>query len=190
MSDLIAYRPPMIEEHQATSTLAELYEEVKRETASPSVPNLIKTIAVSEPALRVYIDFYSSFMRNTTFPQSLIAMIGYVIAEQSRCEYCSSANELACRTLGIDEETLANIARDMDSVNPERIRLILEFALKAAKHPRDLVSEDYTRLHEQGISEAEVVEIILIAGLATINDIFADALKADVDEAVNQALGR
>jgi hypothetical protein len=41
-----------------------------------------------------------------------------------------------------------------------------------------------------GVTDAEIVEIVMIAAVAVLSDIFADALKIEVDPMVLQMLGR
>jgi len=117
-------------------------------------------------------------------------MILYTIAKTGDCKYCSATNELACRTLGVDEAALATLVEDLPSFTPQRVRVIIEFALKVAHDRKNLVAEDYAQVRAMGISEAELVEIILIAAVGIFNDTVADALKIDVDEEVVTALGR
>jgi alkylhydroperoxidase family enzyme len=109
--------------------------------------------------------------------------------EQSRILQRES-HEVTCRTLGIDEETLAQLVEDLGAVNPLRVKAIIEFALKAAKHPQELVAEDYEYVRDQGVSDEEIVEIILIAAVGVFSDILADSLKIEVDAITRQALNQ
>jgi alkylhydroperoxidase family enzyme len=117
-------------------------------------------------------------------------MILFTIAERNRCQYCSATNELTCRTLGVDEETLQALVNDLGSVSPERLKAIIEFAVKAAKQPQDLGESDYEKVRDQGLSDAELVEIIFLAAIGNLNDTLADALKFPIEAPVIQALGR
>jgi alkylhydroperoxidase family enzyme len=92
--------------------------------------------------------------------------------------------------LGIDEETLADLVEDLGNVSPKRIQAIIEFALKVAHHPQGLVAEDYEQVREQGVTDEELAEIILIVALGNYADTLADALKIRVDAPVAAALGR
>jgi uncharacterized peroxidase-related enzyme len=181
---------PLIEEDEATGEVAQMYAEIRRELGMPYVPNAAKTLAGSPAALGVYCDFTRSFDRRATLPQSLISMILYTIAKTNNCRYCSATNELACRTLGIDETALATLVEDLPHFTPQRVRVIIEFALKVAHDRRNLVAEDYDRVRLHGISNAEIVEIILIAAIGVFNDTMADALMIEVDDEVVEALGR
>jgi uncharacterized peroxidase-related enzyme len=181
---------PRVEETEATGVVGRIYAEIKREWQTPFVPNAFKALAVSPAALTISWEMFSSFYRNTTFPQSLFSMILYTIAKSGNCTYCSANHELTCRTLGIDEETLDALVKDLGNVSPERIRVIIEFALKAAHDPKSLVGEDYQRVRDVGVTDAEMVELILIAGFGVFGDTMADALKIEVEPETTRALGR
>lgn len=181
---------PMLEEHEATSQVAELYDAVKRELQMPFVPNMIKTLGSSPAALAMHMGMYQAMVSNLTLPFSLVAMISYTVAEYANCEYCGVNNELMCRTLGIDEETLAQVARDLGNVNPERIRVILKFCVKMSQNPQSVTNKDFDRMREMGVSDEEILEIIIIASHAVSADIIADTLKVPVESQVYAALGR
>jgi uncharacterized peroxidase-related enzyme len=190
MYDLAISALPMIEEHEAAGEVAQLYGEIKREMQLPFVPNIMKAVAVSPEVLTIVWGVYHSFLEHSTLPQSLSPMILYAIAETGNCEYCSAKNELTCRMLGIDEETLGALVNDLGSVSPQRIAAIIGFAVKTAQNPQSLVADDYERLRENGVTDAEIAEIIQIAAMGKYFDILADALKIQVDSPFAEALGR
>ena len=189
MAELPLHGIPSIEEDEATGELAEIYDAIKRELQTPYVPNWVKALGTSPAALKMYLGFYRSFYGNMTLPQSLVAMICYAIAQKGNCTYCTALNELTCRTLGVDDDTLSAIATNLGEVNPERIRAIIAFALKTASSPKALAREDFDAVRAHGISDGEILEIILVAGAAVLNDVLADAIKVQVDEPISEALG-
>ena len=178
----------MIEEDEATAEVLDLYTETKRVLETPFVPNLIKAVAISPSVLTMCVDIYRTLYQNTTLPQSLVAMISYCIPAANNCIYCAATGELYCRTLGIDEEMLEMLAKDLGNVSPKRVQAVIEFALKCALDPQGLVPENYERVRHQGVSNEEIVEIIFIAALSNFSDTLADGLKVEVDEIVAQAL--
>ncbi len=190
MTDMLKYGFSMVEEESATGELAEIYDAIKRDLQMPAVPNMMKANAISVPGLKLYFDIVKSFYTHLTLPMSLMSLILFTIAHKSDCTYCTAAHEVTCRTLGVDEATLRAVAQDLGELNPERIRVIIEFALKAAKHPQDLVPDDYENLRAMGISNDEIVQIIHVAGIAVYVDLIADALKVEVDQALIDALGQ
>lgn len=178
-----------VEESEATGEVAQLYADFKRDLQAPFVPNMMKTLAISPAALASGWGLYGNFLKETTLPPALISMILYTVAESRDCAYCAAQNEFACRSLGIDEETLSALVNDLESVSPERIRAIIAFALKVSHDPVAVNAQDFDMLRAQGITDEEVVEIAFNAAMATMFDILADTLKIQVEEVVVQGLG-
>jgi uncharacterized peroxidase-related enzyme len=179
---------PFLEENEAVGEVAELYDEIKSVLQSPFVPNIMKAIAVSAPALKIYWLLFKNATAYLTLPESLVSMISYTVAQNNNCRYCSTNYELSCRVLGIDEQTLAALVEDLGNVTPERVRAIIEFAVMVARHPQGLVAADYDALRQYGITDAEIVEIILIAAATSFGNIISDALKVPVEQEVISAL--
>jgi alkylhydroperoxidase family enzyme len=181
---------PVIEPEEADPETAQRYAEVQQETGLPAVPNWAKTTAVSPGAFDIYLAMLRAFNQNISLPQSLVPIILYCVATARNCTYCSATNELFCRTLGVDEETLEMLAKDLGNVSPRRLRGIIQFALKCALNPQRLVAADYERVRQEGISDDELTQIIFLAALANFNDTLADSFKIEVDSGVLEALGR
>jgi uncharacterized peroxidase-related enzyme len=188
MSDLASSNLPIVEEDEATDDVARVFDEVKRDLQIPYVPNWGKALAVSPAALATHWDFQRSFYQRTTLPRTLIAMILYTVAETGKCEYCSALNEMYCRTMGIDGEMLSALVKDLGNVSPERIRVIIAFALKAARHAQDVGAEDFDRLRKEGVTDEEIMEILLVAAMSRYTNTLSDALRIDVDSAVTETL--
>lgn len=179
---------PMIEEDEATPEIADLYKMLQREMDTPFVPNMEKALAIAPNVLAMQLDLYRTLNRHATLPQALSTMIMYCISTTKNCTYCSTGHELFCRTLGIDEETLTKLARDLGNVSPRRLQAIMQFAIKCALDPQGLVAQDYDRVRGYGVTDAELVEIIFWAAVANFGDTVADALKIEVDAPVVEAL--
>jgi alkylhydroperoxidase family enzyme len=181
---------PIIEPEDADPELAQQYAEAQQVTGLPIVPNWAQIGAVSPDCLEIYLQMYRLFQHNISLPESLVPVILYCIATARNCTYCSTVNKLYCRTLGVDEETLEMLAKDLDNVSPERLRAIIQFALRCALNPQELTASDYERVRQQGISDDELAQIIFLAALANFNDTLADSFKIEVEPGVLEALGR
>ena len=179
---------PMIEEDDASPEIAEIYAEIKHDLQSPYVPNWAKATAPSPVALKMYMGIRREFHKYLTLPESLVAMILYTVAKKTNCVYCAATNELECRTLGVDEQTLDAIANDLQKIEPERTRSIVEFALTSATDPQSLGAEDFDKLRGYGITDEEILEIGMVAAMAVFNDVLADTFKVEVDPEVTDAL--
>ncbi len=181
---------PIIEEHEAPPEVARVYDAIKRDMQMPAVPNMVKVLAGSQSMLEFYAKLMMDYYSHLELPEALISMIHYTIATKSNCTYCSVGNELSCRILGIDDKTLEKLVHDLGSVNPLRIQAIIDFALKVAKDPQGLVRADYDRVRDQGVSDEEILQIIIVASMSVMADILADALQIEPDSMVVEALAQ
>lgn len=179
---------PVVEENEASGEVGDIYAEAKQLMQLPFVPNILKGLAISPAALTIYWQAFRAFLLHSTLPQALSAMILYAIAERNHCQYCSAGHEMTCRTLGIDEETLDRLVKDLGNVSPERVREIIRFALKVNSDPQGLVAADYDRVRAEGVTDEELTEIILMAAMGRMGDTLADGLKIEVDPVAAQTL--
>ena len=58
-----------------------------------------------------------------------------------------------------------------------------------ASEPTSLADKDYEIVKQHGVSDAELMEIIAMASLATYATMIADTLKIDIDEEFLEMLG-
>lgn len=181
---------PIIEPEDADPEIAQQFAVVQQEVGLPVVPNWAKALAVSPGALTIYMAMFQALNRHISLPQSLVPMILYCVANARNCTYCKTSNELFCRTLGVDEETLEKVATNLGDVSPKRLQAIIQFALQCAFNPQDLTSADYERVREQGVSDDELAQIIFLAAVANLNDTIADSFKFEVEPVVLEGLGR
>ncbi|MFQ5758006.1 MAG: carboxymuconolactone decarboxylase family protein [Acidiferrobacterales bacterium] len=179
---------PTVAEAEATGEVAQIYDEIQREMGIPFVPNIDKALAISPNALAGKWQVLRNVFLRTSLPTSLAAMILYTVAAANKCNYCGSIHKVTCRTVGIDEDTLAALDSDLAGLSPRRVQAIVEFAKKCATDRHNLSDADYDSVREQGISDEEIVEIISLAALGNYLDTIADSLKLEVDEAIAQAL--
>lgn len=180
---------PVIEPEEADAEAAQKFDEVQQEVNLPYVPSWAKTLVVSPGSIDIYLGLYRQFNQSITLPQSLVPIILYSIASARNCTYCSATNGLYCRTLGVDDETLELLAKDLDNVSPKRLQAIIQFAVQCAFDPQALTAADYERVREQGMNDDELAQIIFVAALANFNDTLADSFKIEVEPAVLEALG-
>ncbi len=182
--------PPVrsIEEDEATGEIADIYDAVKKAMQVPTVPNIDKVLANSPQALKATVGMLGDLYMASNLPQPVVAMLLYSISLARSCQYCGSFHRLTCRMVGVDEAMLAAVGNDIGAVTPERVQAIVSFGLKAAMSSGDLNEADYDKLRDMGISDAEIVEIVALAGLGVYLNIVADALKIEVDDMIKQGL--
>jgi alkylhydroperoxidase family enzyme len=170
---------PLIEEAGATGEVAETYDKIRGFMNVPSVGPGYMALANSPAALSIVTDLFQNFMQQTILPPPLLFMIHYAISTASKCLCCSEDFKDACRSVGVDETMLEAMASNLEAITPKRTQEIIRFAVKCALEPLTLTEADYDGVRDQGVTEQELVEIIVWAGYAVFNDTVSDAAKVD-----------
>jgi uncharacterized peroxidase-related enzyme len=179
---------PQVQETEASADITEMYDQIRREMGIPFVPNIDKTLAISPNMLKGSWEVLRNVFLRTSLPTSLASMILFAISSANKCNYCSPIFKVTCMTVGINEETLAALEDDLEALTPERTQATIRFAQKCAFDRGNLTADDFDTLRQQGLDDAEIVEIITLAALAVYLNTIADSLKVDMDDAISAAL--
>lgn len=188
MSNIPISNLTLVMPNDAGPDVAPVFEDIQRVLQVPFVPDLFKSLATSPLVLAGTWEAYKRIYLQTTLPMSLKAMILYSISSSRNCEYCSSVHHVTCRMLGVDEETLQVLVKNLEGLAPYRVQAIVRFAIACANDPQGLVEDDYESLRTNGISDEEIMEIIGLAAWGVYLDVLADGVKVRVDDVFTQAL--
>jgi uncharacterized peroxidase-related enzyme len=84
----------------------------------------------------------------------------------NRCIYCAAVHASRYNQLTKDETVIAKIFADGEEAElDERQAAILNFAIRLSRAPSEARPEDMRRLRDAGLSEEEVLDLILSASL-------------------------
>lgn len=121
------------------------------------VPNVMRTMARSAPALRAWIGMVSA-LEQGTLPPCLRARIAILVAQINQSEYCLRAHGALGRAAGLTEEEIQDSRRG--TATDRRIEGALVFVRALVENGGRLRSNDLARVRGAGYCDAEVVEMI------------------------------
>ncbi len=179
----------MVADGEASPEVAQKFDDIKRVLEIPFVPNIHRMAANSPAALNGIWAALQNIFLQTSLPVSLASMILYSISAAKKCQYCSAIHQVTCKTLGVEEDTLAALDSNLEALAPQRVQTIVKFAQKCALDPQSLQAADYETVRAQGIGDQELMEVIALAGLGNLLDTLADGMRVEVDSALTEALG-
>ncbi|MFQ5973858.1 MAG: hypothetical protein ACE5Q3_16145 [Alphaproteobacteria bacterium] len=186
MVEIAVSELPLVEETEAEGEVARLFDDIKEKEQIPFVPNIWRGVAGSPELLEGFWKAYLS-TKTISLPAALTSMIGYSISAANRCTYCNTIYKVSCSMHGVDDEAMAALQADLTTLTPQRVQEIVRFATKCGMEPESLTKADYDRVRDQGLSDQEIVEVIVYAAWCTFADRIADALKIEVDPFIKQA---
>ena len=112
-----------------------------------------------------------------------IQHIGILVSKANGCPYCTAA---FCTILNHGLKTESNyisevITKGIDAVDSDRLRVILEYALKVNLSPKDIEDSDIESLRSVGLTDKGVVQLThIVSDFASYNRLNL-ALDTDYD---------
>lgn len=101
-----------------------------------------------------------------------IQHVGILVSKANHCPYCTSAFcTILNYGLGEEEDYVKLLASEgITVVNEERLRTILEFALKSNHDAREITDEDVDGLRKIGLTDKGIVQLVhLVSDFASYN---------------------
>ncbi|UBF24396.1 carboxymuconolactone decarboxylase family protein [Kovacikia minuta CCNUW1] len=159
-----------------------VYEEIRSELGFGIVPNLFKSMAIYPGFLEASWNQFRSVILEGSLPRILKEMIGVAISQANRSEYALKVHLHSLSALGISEEVLQMLVLDFANCPlPEREKAVINFGLIAATNPQSLTDAHYQQLHQLGLDDSEIFEIIATACLFAQVNQYTDAIALDID---------
>ena len=121
-------------------------------------------------------------IREGALPRRLKEYLFLVCSAANMSTYCVTAHCEIVRMLGIDGPEPEQIAiNHLDTDLPESDKALLSYALKLNSKPTRVSSEDLDALRTYGYSEAQLLETVIVIGLAKFANYVAFGLGAEPD---------
>jgi uncharacterized peroxidase-related enzyme len=158
-----------------------VYEEFYKKMSFPAPPNFIMTQGHSPTVARGTWGMVKNVLVEGEIPRWQKEMVFVAISRDRKCRYCAAAHIACCRMLGVRNELLDELVRDVSMISDLKLRETILFAVKCSRDPQSLTEEDYDKLRNLGFTESEVVELIAMAAFAVYANILADATAMEAD---------
>ncbi len=115
-------------------------------------------------------------------PPTVKQMISMTIAMQSNCRYCAVAHTHALEMMGVPTEVIQSCASDPEMAEiPPVQRAIVQFALKVARDSLSVTEEDIEGLREHGLSDGDIIEVVMLAAWSRLLNMWTDVSGVLVD---------
>ena len=164
---------PVVEENNASSEVAALYQHFRSHFGRPDVPGILKCFATHPPLLRHMMDLSETLIfAEGALTRRQKEMIATLVSVENSCPYCADSHAYFLRVHGGSPETLHAIEqRDLNSPALSAAeQVLLGFAQKVNRDSHRIDTADVAALAEAGWSELQIAETIHVAALfATFN---------------------
>jgi uncharacterized peroxidase-related enzyme len=167
-------RIALVEPEDATPELKEIYEKVLR--GKPG--NAQKALANRPEMLKTFLPFYSSVGRS--LDRKLYEMIYLRVSFINGCHYCEQHHVASSKRVGLTAEDWEVLQQGSYSRYTEKEQTALAYAEKPTRASREVNDTDFEKLKKH-FSDAEIVDLHLLTGLANLTNRFTDPLGLEVE---------
>jgi uncharacterized peroxidase-related enzyme len=167
-------RISLIEPENATPEVKEIYEKALR--GKPG--NAQKALAHRPDMLKNFLPFYASVGRS--LDRKLYEMIYLRVSFINGCHYCQQHHVASSKRVGLTSEDLKALKEGNNTSFTEKEQTALAYAEKLTRASRDVSDADFEKLKKH-FSDAEIVDLHLLVGLANLTNRFTDPLGLEVE---------
>ncbi len=171
-----------VPEDKATGDLKRAYEEVVR--ARGKISNIMRAQSLNPNALRGHLELYVNLMYGKSgLSRGEREMIATTISAHNGCEYCVIHHGEALRFYLKNGYQLEAFRRGQQPENlSQRVRALIDYALKLTTEPGAVVREDVEALRGIGISDSEILDLVLLTAYMNYVNRIAQGLGVEHDE--------
>lgn len=160
------WRPRVTPIDLETATPEQL-DALKVTPSNTKVSDYVLTLAHDVETLKVRSPLFNAIMYNRGGLGRAGRELGAVAASVvNRCIYCAAVHASRYNQLTKNDDVMATILAEGERARLEpRNQAIFDFAAKLSKAPSEATPEDMRRLREAGLSDEEIVDLILSTAL-------------------------
>lgn len=161
-------RVPLVDEGQADGRVAELYDEIKKATNLPFVPDMFRLVSTRPDLLEAVVAGYKGMFLDGVLPRQTRELISAWTSKVNQCPYCVGTHNFFFQAFGGPEE----IAKAVESAQTaddlpvdERTKVLLRLLAKVSQEPYKITDADWQVALDAGWGSDELLEGFFIASM-------------------------
>lgn len=162
---------------KATPEVKGLLEGVQKKLGK--LPNIFQNLGNSPTVLKAYLDL-SGAAGNTSFSPKLREQIALVVGQSNQCNYCLSAHSAIGKATGLSDDQIS-AARKGHAKEGAKEEAIIQFAKSVVEKKGAMSAAEVEALKKAGVSDKELVELILLISMNIFTNYFNHITDPVVD---------
>ncbi|CAF23872.1 carboxymuconolactone decarboxylase family protein [Candidatus Protochlamydia amoebophila] len=165
-----------ITKEEANQNITQIYSGLEKKMGR--VLNIFQNMGNSEAALKGYLGL-SEAASQTSLSPKLREQLALVVGQTNDCQYCLSAHTVSAKLAGLQEKDI--LESRLGHSQDKKTEAILTFAKTIVERRAQVSDQDIEKLKSAGISDQEIVEIILVVVLNIFTNYFNHITDPQID---------
>ena len=168
-----------ISEDKAEGLVQDLYQAARK--GNGYVPNYVKTFSIHPEVYDAWSKLIGAI--RSKMKMRRYELVTFASAMELECSYCLLAHGAVLRKNFFSTDELAAIAKDFRNAGlpPEEVAL-MSFAQKVTRRAHEVSEQDIVELRGFGLSDEEILDVVLACTARNFFSKTLDALDANPDE--------
>ena len=173
------------------SSVQETYDDIMKHLGHEGLVDYFKVLGHYNPhILDTTWSLLKSVLLQGVLPRSLKELVFVAISNEKDCTYCTEIHTALCKMLDINESTLQAVLTKSPNINPRKLKLAIDFAMKAAIHSNQITEADHDVLLNAGMTEEEIFELMSLASVVNYSNSLSQSMMVGVDADIQSFLNR
>lgn len=168
MDDTEFVRVPLVEEKDAHGRLAELYDEVKKATGLPFVPDMFRLLSTRPDLLTAAVAGYQAMFGEGVLPRQTRELICAWTARVNQCPYCVGTHNFFYQVFGGPAEigdAIDGADTPDDLPVDDKTKVLLRLLTKVGTEAYKIVDADWQGALSAGWTDEELLEAFFTTSL-------------------------
>jgi len=181
----------LLEYDDAPENIKEIYDDIIENLGNEGLVDYFKVLGkYNKNILEATWELLKNVLLKGSLPRSLKELVFVAVSNENDCRYCTNIHSAICKMIQVDEHSLQKVLEKAKDLNPERVRIAINFALKMATDIHSINSNDHQKLLDMGMSESEIFELMSLISVVNYSNTLAQGMLISVDKNIVSFLER
>lgn len=161
---------------KANAEVKKIYKQLENKLGR--VPNIFQNMGNSAAVLKGYLGLDEALSKTSLDPK-IKEQIALTVGQANHCQYCLSAHTAIAKHAGLPDQDIIQ-ARHGQAKDP-KTQAILKFTITVVNNKGKVTNQDVASLKAAGVTDTELVEIILAITMNLFTNYFNLVTDPKVD---------
>ena len=181
----------ILEYDDANEDVREVYDDIYKHLGNEGLVDYFKVLGkYNVNILRVTWELLKNVLIQGELPRSLKELVFVAVSNENNCRYCTDIHSALCKMIQVDDDSLKKVLEKAKDLNPRRVKLAIDFAIKVGANVSSITSDDHQVLIDAGLSKSEIFELMSLVSVVNYSNTLAQAMMIAVDKDIQSLLGQ
>jgi uncharacterized peroxidase-related enzyme len=181
----------ILEYDDAQEDVREIYDDIFKHLGNEGLVDYFKVLGNHNVTiLAATWNLLKNVLIRGELPRSLKELVFVAVSNENDCTYCTNIHSAVCKMIQVDEDSLQKVLDKARDLNPKRVKIAIEFAIKMATNASSITSNDHQILIDEGMDKNEIFELMSLVSVVNYSNTLAQGMMISVDKNILSILER